>query len=786
MSGTNPIGLGVNLGPLNEKSQRNAVIRSAAARGALRGTAPNASVNAATARQRADNLAREVAANSAAAAAAAAAAASAAPAPLSRPFTPTNQPIVPTNKGSSGQQSTLSQSNVSANSRSGNSGTSSGTGISRAVTPSFGRISTSPVGSESSSSAPPPAPASPARSVGPSAPSIIEKLVNTNTPKKNPALVNLPALIALSRWNPIDAAKAARTILTAVGDTLPAEVRAEYEKLSQPLVENAFVAAAPLVSTINTARARAGLQPLTAANAAVSGANELAAMRRYKELGIKTNAIPDAERHAIAELIAYEPDENGFATLKFLVEVDTDEAMEGGARETYQQYISRLQNKDYVEKTYDLAMSALGYYGLKRRQFETTRVGDQCRGVGIDDRKPCWLCGNPVNLFKGVRGPMSYTMNGAEFRMCEPDNNSFQCEHILPAGLMAFLDYLYINEGYPDNPANRAIMNQLYESSCKTCNRIKTNNLYIRSTLGGLFAMFEPNAYEIQKDVIAFFLDICGSKKRTCLGNNQSDAIKKEGEAFYYNSVVTVTKEDRTTHYPNLILAKLNEEERTRGVEPENKKRRRGSNNAYTDAAYGSLGHIFRSLENTFTIARIYDSTNEFDVIPETIEKRIPLRRGVDWIQNCSRRILARVQGVCDLLNDVARKTEWNAKYQNALLNPPRFVEDIVRVVPRRRMTARRVGVRQATHARRAVNDAEERRQALIRRNESARLRAIRAAARADPPPLQPTGGPFGFNDEMEGQHENNNSVGGGRQRKTRRNQRNKTRKAPKKNTRRK
>lgn len=642
--------------------------------------------------------------------------------------------------------------------------------------------------------APPPPPRTPPASSGPptavSSPTAEQRkrLIQSNTAQKNPALINLPLLIELSKRNPIDAAKGARTILTAVGDTLSPDIRAQYEKLSNPVMENAFVDAAPPVSAINTARARAGLPPLTAANMAVSGANELAAMRRYKELGIKTNAIPDAERHAIAELIAYEPDENGFATLKFLVEVDTDEAMEGGARETYQQYIYRLQNKDYVEKTYDLAISALGYYGLKRRQFETTRVGDQCRGVGIDDRKPCWLCGNPVNLFKSVRGPISYTMSGAEFKICEPDNNSFQCEHILPAGLMAFLDYLYINEVYPDNPANRAIMNQLYESSCKTCNRIKTNNLYIRSTLGGLFAMFEPNAYEIQKDVIAFFLDICGSKKRTCPGNNQSDAIKKEGEAFYYNSVVTVTKEDRTTHYPNLILAKLNEEERATGAEPGNKKRQRGSNNAYTDPAYGSLGHIFRNLENTFTIARIYDSTNEFDVIPETIEKRIPLRRGVDWIQNCSRRILARVQGVCDLLNDLAQKTEWNIKYQNALANPPRFVEDIVRSVPRRRMTARRVGVSQATHARRVVNDAEERRQALIKRTQSARLRAIRAAARAEPPPLQPTGGPFGpvgFDDEIEGQHENN-SVGGGRQLKTRRNQRNKTRKAPKKNTRRK
>jgi hypothetical protein len=339
-------------------------------------------------------------------------------------------------------------------------------------------------------------------------PSTIEKLVNTNTTKKNPALINLPALIALSKWNPKDAAEAARTILTAVGDTLPVEVRAQYEQLSQPIVENTSVVvaappidattaappidattaappinattAAPPINATTAARALIGLPPLTVANTAVSGSNELATMRRYKELGIRTNAFPDATRHAIAELIAYEPDEYGFATLKFLVEVDTDEVMEGGARETYQQYITRLQNKDYVEKTYDLAMNALGYHGFKRRQFETTRVGDQCRGVGIDDRRPCWLCGNPVNLFKDIRGPKSITSNGGEFRMCEPDNNAFQCEHLLPAGLMAFLDYLYINEVRPSDPSNRAIMIQLYDSSCRTCNRIKTNNIYIR------------------------------------------------------------------------------------------------------------------------------------------------------------------------------------------------------------------------------------------------------------------------------------------------------------------
>jgi hypothetical protein len=594
-------------------------------------------------------------------------------------------------------------------------------------------------------------PPSPPASVAPPVPSTIEKLVNTNTTKKNPALINLPALIALSKWNPKDAAKAARTILTAVGDTLPVEVRSQYEQLSQPIVENTSVAAPPIDAT-SAARALIGLPALTSANTAVSDSNELATMRRYKELGIRTNFFPDATRHAIAELIAYEPDEYGFATLKFLVEVDTDEPMEGGGRETYQQYITRLQNKDYVEKTYDLAMNALGYHGFKRRQFELTRVGDQCRGVGIDDRRPCWLCGNPVNLFKDIRGPKSVTSNGGEFRMCEPDNNAFQCEHLLPAGLMAFLDYLYIDEVRPSDPSHRAIMIQLYDSSCRTCNRIKTNNIYIRSNNDGISAIFEPNIYEIQKDVIAFFLDICGSQKKICPGNNQQAAIKKEGESFYYHSIVTVTKAGRTTHYPNLILAILNEEARNTGSEPSSKKRRRGDNNSYDQPSYGSLGDIFRDIDNTFTIARIYESASEFNTIPESIEQRIPLRKGVDWIENCSRRIIERVQGICNLLNNIERKTEWVIKYTNALLNPPRFVEDIVSKTKQKRSKTRRTG---RSVAARAV--ADERQLAMIRREDSISKRAQRAANRGAPPPLPSLVNLF--KNEVDGQDNVNNSI---------------------------
>jgi hypothetical protein len=294
---------------------------------------------------------------------------------------------------------------------------------------------------------------------------------------------------------------------------------------------------------------------------------------------------------------------------------------------------------------------------------------------------------------------------------------------------MAFLEYLYINETRPFGADNRIMMAQLYDSSCKTCNRIKTNNLYIRSNNDGLGAMFEPNVYEIQKDVIAFFLDLCGSKKKTCAGNNQQGAIKKVGEDFYYNSIVTVTKEGRTTQYPNLILAILGEEERNTGKNPSNIKRRRGNNNTY-EQSYGSLDDIFRNIENTFTIARIYDTTNDFNAIPASIEKKIPLRRGVAWIQGRYAQIVARVQGVCALLNDIGRRIQWNEKYTNALLNPPPFVYSISQAANPKRRTLRKVIAREDANTRRAAAAAE----AAARAEESAeraRKRTKRAANRA-------------------------------------------------------
>ena len=444
------------------------------------------------------------------------------------------------------------------------------------------------------------------------------------------------------------------------------------------------------------------------------------------------NAVNTFTDEAIAELIAYEQDEDGFATLKFLVEVDTDEAMEGGGRETYQDYITRLQNKDYVEKTYELGMNALGYYGYKRSKFETTKTGAQCEGVGITSERPCWLCGNQTNVFKDVRGPTSYIENGAEFRICEPDNNEFQCEHILPAGLMGFLDYLYMSES---SPVDQTITRKLYDSSCRTCNRIKLNTLYIRSN----GTLFEPNVYEIQKDIIGFFLDICGSKKATCPDTTQRPAKKIEeggGAPFYYHSVVSVSKDGIKTQYPNLIIAKLHAEGPPAprvGV-----KRAR----VPEDPDYAVLSDIFTSLENKFSIARIYESSDGFDTIPNTIEKRIPLVRSVQWIQGRFTAIFNRLADICRTLNEKANKAEWDRKYINALTNPPYFVQRIGEGVkpPSTKAAARALARNReralAENMARAEAEAEDR----IRRerNKRALARVPRALAPAAPPFVPP------------------------------------------------
>jgi len=566
-----------------------------------------------------------------------------------------------------------------------------------------------------------------------------KRLLEANTAQTNPAIINLPALIALSKRNPKDATKAAQTILTAVGDTLPAEVRPQYEELSQLVVENTSVVQSSPIKNLTTIRRESTVLPRSSIN-----------QYQYVSLSPFTrNAIETFTDEAIAKLIAYEPDENGFATLKFLVEVDTDEVMEGGARETYEQYIRRLQNKDYVEKTYDLALNALKYYGYERTSFEKGGAGRQCIGVEIDDTRPCWLCGNPVNLFKDARGPTSYTNdNGAEFNMCDPENNSFQCEHLLPAGLMGFLDYLYVNDRIPANPVNRNMMSKLYDSSCRTCNSIKTNNIYIRSTNSGISANFEPNVYEIEKDVIGFFLAINGSKKETCPNNTTQRPVQKDDK--YYHSIVTVKKGGITKQYPNLVIAKLNEDEPVRTDSA--KRRRIGEPN---DNMYGTLSDIFTRLSSDFTIAIIHN-TNEFNTFPDSVVKTVPLTKAVQWIQTRVKSIFDRMMGICALLNAIPQKTEWSTKYTNALRTPPYFVQRIRdnaawQANDRRDASRepRNVAAARALARNREREEAEEearRRVAHLfntRRGRAARaIRGRSPAALAQPPPPPPPSPP--------------------------------------------
>ena len=384
---------------------------------------------------------------------------------------------------------------------------------------------------------------------------------------------------------------------------------------------------------------------------------------------------------AIADLIAYEQDTDGWADVKFLVQVDTEKEVKersynlmGGMRETPQEYVLRLSNKrkDYVNETYQRALDLLKPYDIDRDTFELSKTTTQCKIAGIDRKTteiPCWMCGYGTNLFKN--DTHQYNEGGVILSMCDPKKNQFECEHILPAALMAFLEYL-ANTTYP--VTDNDMMNSLYAGSCAMCNKIKSNNLYIKNTGNDGNGEFVPDNDELMKDVVAFFSAIHGTTKEDHLCIDGEASIKKEDKNYYYTSIVTVNKGRIKRRYPNLIWAMLHKD-LAPPIPSSSPKRRKTEDNIGSLTYYGDLDSVFNSLSNNGEPFKLI-LDRDLPRIPDIIQKRINVGISVEWIKARFNSMREKIQGICSLLN--TRKAYWHEKYTQVFLETPNFIKRIV------------------------------------------------------------------------------------------------------------
>jgi hypothetical protein len=149
------------------------------------------------------------------------------------------------------------------------------------------------------------------------------------------------------------------------------------------------------------------------------------------------------------------------------------------------------------------------FLGLERSKWENPNAGTQCTRVPDPMRNTgkCWLCGNPVPI---AGAALSGTPDGIPVSVCGPDNN-FECEHVLPAPFMFFTKTL-INDLIPD--PDPGVKRLLYDSSCKLCNGIKDNGLYLKASWEGDRLKFEPNNENIIVDILMFLVSTRITKGR--------------------------------------------------------------------------------------------------------------------------------------------------------------------------------------------------------------------------------------------------------------------------------
>jgi hypothetical protein len=149
------------------------------------------------------------------------------------------------------------------------------------------------------------------------------------------------------------------------------------------------------------------------------------------------------------------------------------------------------------------------FLGLERSKWEKPNAGTQCTRVPgqLRNNGKCWLCGNPVPI---AGAALPGAPDGTPVSVCGPDNN-FECEHVLPAPFMFFTKTL-INDLIPD-PDPR-VKSLLYDSSCKLCNGIKDNGLYLKASWEGGSLKFEPNNENIIVDILMFLVSTRITKGR--------------------------------------------------------------------------------------------------------------------------------------------------------------------------------------------------------------------------------------------------------------------------------
>ena len=402
---------------------------------------------------------------------------------------------------------------------------------------------------------------------------------------------------------------------------------------------------------------------------------------------------------AIAKLIFTNPDDE-WSDVNFFVQtaVDKQEKEEsnesylltGGTRETPGQQAQRRFDKtnDYVSKTYNKASIILDSYKINRDKFESSKTSKQCQLAGYDIRNntiPCWICGYGTNLFKNP-SKQYIQEDGKVLTICDPSRNQFECEHILPAALMAFLEYL-ANSTYPVTDVD--MMRSLYDGSCAMCNNFKSNHLYIKNTRLDGTGDFIPDSDELMKDIIGCFLNVQESslpKWATC--------IKREEEDKYIISAVTVNANGTNTTYPNLIWAMIHKDlpppppqpPPSPQPSPSSSGKRKSSvtsselraNSATGQDDYGPLDKLFMDLEDdpNFKVIR---ETNRKPPLPVTIRTIAKREETIQWIKDRYAAMLNRIERICGLLNTPERKAYWHTKYnENTEDQDPKFIRRII------------------------------------------------------------------------------------------------------------
>ena len=196
----------------------------------------------------------------------------------------------------------------------------------------------------------------------------------------------------------------------------------------------------------------------------------------------------------------------------------TDRGKYDVAKENYTKYISPetaailTHGPNTEDPTVDVAETTLlllsqdkpgtrfpALLGLDRAVWETPSATSQCSRAGVLSTRPCWMCGNSVNM-----GQSGTLIGGKRMSVCSPDDNQFECEHVLPGVFMLFLKMM-INKTLTGREQS-AIDANLYDSSCHICNTVKLNGLYIKSSWVGETLVFSPHPEKIMVDIVTFIL----------------------------------------------------------------------------------------------------------------------------------------------------------------------------------------------------------------------------------------------------------------------------------------